>query len=266
MKVYMSIDLEGICGTTHWDEVTRGSERYPEYQRQMTAETAAACSAAFAAGATQVYVRDGHDSAKNIIAAELPESTVLIRGWSRHPYMMMQELDQSFDAAMMIGYHSLGGSPGNPLAHTMSNTRVSTVTINGLPTSEFLINSYTAASEKVPVVFVSGDQALCDHASELIPAIKTVAVKYGTGDSTVNMHPQTARREIAETVKDALSRDLSNCLLPLPESFEVAITYTSCMEAYKNSFFPGAKLAAPNMIRFDSTDYFEVLTLFLFTL
>ena len=154
MKIYLSIDLEGICGTTHWDEVTRGNERYTEFQKQMTAETAAACNAALEAGATQVYVRDGHDSAKNIIAEQLPESTMLIRGWSRHPYMMMQELDQSFDAALMIGYHSLGGSPGNPLAHTMVS-KVSSITINGLPTSEFLINCYTAAYEKVPVVFVS---------------------------------------------------------------------------------------------------------------
>ena len=265
MKVYLSIDLEGICGTTHWDEVTRGNERYAEFQKQMTAETVAACKAAMEAGATEVYVRDGHDSAKNIMAEQLPESTLLIRGWSRHPYMMMQELDQSFDAALMIGYHSLGGSPGNPLAHTMAS-KVSSITINGLPTSEFLINSYTAAYESVPVVFVSGDHALCEHAREIIPNIKTVAVKYGTGDSTVNMHPHAACGEISETVKEALSDDLSKCLLPLPESFEVISTYRDCMDAYKCSFFPGAGLVAPNVVKFESSDYFEVLKFFLFTL
>lgn len=263
MKIYMSVDLEGICGTTHWDDVTRGNERYPEFQKQMTAETAAACRSALEAGATEIYVRDGHDSAKNIIAADLPESTVLIRGWSRHPYMMMQELDPSFDAAMMIGYHSFGGSPGNPLAHTMAS-KVSSVTINGLPTSEFLINSYTAAYEEVPIVFASGDQALCDHAAEIIPSIKTVAVKHGTGDSTVNMHPQAACRKIADTVQNALSGDVSDCLLPLPESFDVLIAYTSTLEAYKNSFFPGAELVGTRAVRFKSTDYFEVLKFFLF--
>ena len=265
MKIYMSIDLEGICGTTHWDEVTRGGERYAEFQKQMTAETAAACRAALEAGATRVYVRDGHDSAENIIASELPESTVLIRGWSRHPYMMMQELDHSFDAAMMIGYHSLAGSPGSPLAHTMS-TRVSAITINSLPASEFLINAYTAAYERVPVVFVSGDRALCDHASTIIPAVRTAAVKYGSGDSTVNLHPQAARKRITEQVKLALSGALSDCLLPLPESFDVAITYTSFTDAYRYSFFPGAESAGPNTIRFRSDDYFEVLKFFLFTL
>jgi len=266
MKVYMSVDLEGICGTTHWDEVTRGGERYHEFQKQMTAETAAACNGAIKAGATQIYVRDGHASAKNIIASDLPEPTVLIRGWSRHPYMMMQDLDDSFDAALMIGYHSLGGSPGNPLAHTMSSTRVARITINGLETSEFLINSYTAAREQVPVVFVSGDQALCAHASTHIPDMQTAAVKSGSGNSTVNLHPQRACREIEEKVGAALSGNLQKCMPTLPNSFDVRITYTSSMEAYKNSFFPGATLVEDNTIRFESADYFEVLKLFLFTL
>ncbi len=266
MKLYMSVDLEGICGVTHWDEVTRGNERYPEFQQQMTAEVAAACNAALAAGAAEIYIRDGHDSAKNIIAADLPEKTVLIRGWSQHPYMMMQELDKSFAAALMIGYHSLGGSPGNPLSHTMSDTRVESVTINGLPTSEFLINSYTAMYEQVPVVFLSGDQALCEHALEIIPAIETAAVKYGSGDSTVNLHPRTACEKIAEHVKKALSGDLSRCLQPLPDFFDVRVSYTSFKEAYKNSFFPGALMISPQTVQFTSADYFEVLKFFLFTL
>ena len=72
--------------------------------------------------------------------------------------MMMKELDTSFDGVLMLGYHTYGGGAGNPLAHTMSNTRISSITINGMATSEFLINSYTAMLEKVPVLFVSGDR------------------------------------------------------------------------------------------------------------
>ncbi len=265
MKIYMSVDLEGICGTTHWDEVNRGNERYSEFQKQMTAEVTAACKAALEAGASEIWVRDGHDSAKNIIASELPQKTILIRGWSRHPYMMMQELDNTFDAALMIGYHSFGSSPGNPLSHTMS-TRVSTLTINNQPASEFLINTYTALYEKVPVVFVSGDRALCQHGGEIIPGIQSVAVKYGAGESTVNMHPLTACEKIFASVKEALIKDFSDCLLPLPEHFDVEIAYTGFQEAYKNSFYPGAKQVAPQTIRFASADYLEVLKFFLFTL
>ena len=265
MKIYLSADLEGICGTSHWDEVTRGNERFPEFQKQMTAEVGAACRGALAAGASEIWVRDGHDSAKNLLGAELPENTRLIRGWSRHPYMMMQELDSSFSAVLMIGYHARGGSDGNPLAHTMSS-RVSQLTINGRPASEFLINFYTAMYEKVPVVFVSGDKELCDHAAEVVPAVHHRAVKYGRGDSTVNLHPELACTQIREGVQQSLQTDLSACLQPLPREFEVEVAYSSSLDAYKNSFFPGAGLVTPQTVHFQAQDYFEVLKFFLFTL
>ena len=68
MKIYISVDIEGICGTTHWDEVTRGKEEYPEFQKQMTAEVVAACEGAIKAGASDIVINDAHDSARNIIA------------------------------------------------------------------------------------------------------------------------------------------------------------------------------------------------------
>ncbi|MBT8347303.1 MAG: M55 family metallopeptidase [Desulfofustis sp.] len=265
MKIYISVDLEGICGTSHWDEVTRGNERYPEFQKQMTAEVVAACRGAFGAGAEEIWIRDGHDSAKNIIGSELPENTRLIRGWSHHPYMMMQELDSSFTAAIMIGYHARGGSDGNPLAHTMSS-KVALLTINGRPASEFLINYYTALYEKVPVIFVSGDKELCDHAAEIVPGIGRVAVKFGSGDSTVNLHPDSVCEQIREGVNRSLAGDLSAFLQSLPQRFEVEISYSSSLDAYKNAFFPGAELVTPQTVRFEAGDYFEVLKFFLFTL
>ncbi len=265
MKIYLSVDLEGICGTTHWDEVTCGKDEYPEYQRQMTAEVVAACTGAFKAGASEIVIRDAHDSARNIIARDLPHNSRLVRGWSNHPYMMMQELDGSFDAAIMIGYHSYAGGNGNPLSHTMS-TGVSHLTINGYPASEFLINWYTALYEKVPVVFVSGDQQLCDHAAGLVPPITTVAVKSGAGASTTNIHPQTAVEKISAGVCRALAGDISTCLSDLPSSFEVAITYTRNPDACKAGFYPGARLTAPQQISFAADDYFDVLRFFLFTL
>ena len=266
MKIYISVDLEGICGVVHWDEVTPGNDEYREFRKRMTAETAAACRGALAAGATEIYVKDAHDSARNIIAEELPEQARLIRGWSRHPYMMMQELDSSFDASIMIGYHSEGGSPGNPLSHTMNCSRVSTITLNSRPASEFMINSYTSMLEKVPVLFVSGDLDLCSHAVSLIPGIHTVATKHGAGESTINRHPDTVCRETEDKVREALSCNPAVQKQELPSSFETLITYHQSSDAYKNSFFPGAELTAPRTVRFVSDDYFTLLQFYLFVL
>lgn len=266
MKIYLSVDIEGVCGTTTWAEVTRGNAEYLEFQRQMTREVSAACEGAFQAGATEIVIKDAHSTACNIIAEDLPENTVLIRGWSRHPYMMMQELDNTFDGALMLGYHSFAGGGGNPLAHTMSNAIISSLDINGQPASEFLINYYTAMLEKVPVLFISGDQEVCDHAAEIVPGIGTVAVKTGLGSSTINIHPKNAAEMIKNGVCRALSGSSWGYLQELPEKFKITISYTNNQDSYKAAFYPGVKLISPRTISFESDNYFDVLRLFLFTL
>jgi len=266
MKIYISVDIEGVCGVTAWDEATRGSAEYLEFQQQMTDEVKAACEGAFEAGAAEIVIKDAHSTARNIIAGALPENTVLIRGWSRHPYMMMQELDDSFDAVLMIGYHSYAGGGGNPLAHTMSNTRISSITINDIPASEFLINGYTAMFEKVPVVFISGDREICDHAAGIVPGISAVSVKTGHGGSTVNIHPKSAEKRIKSAVKQVLSGSYSDYLQELPEWFDITISYNSSQDACKASFYPGVELISARVVNFKSANYFDVLRLFLFTL
>lgn len=265
MKVYISVDMEGICGTTSWDEVTKGKDGYHEAQQQMTAEVVAACEGALDAGATEIVVRDAHDTARNIIGSELPDNTTLIRGWSCHPYMMMQGLDSSFDAAFMIGYHTFAGGEKNPLAHTMNTTHNSSLLINGTLGSEFLINYYTALLEGVPVIFVSGDLELCEHAREYLPEVTSVAVKTGSGESTTNMHPKAALATIKSGAADALANGIRRPD-PLPNLFDITLNFNNHKDAYKTSFYPGAELQSPRVVSFSSTNYFDVLRFFLFNL
>ncbi len=263
MKIYLSADIEGITGTTHWDETEKKQADYEEFREQMTAEVAAACEGALNAGASEIWVKDAHDSARNIIAARLPPEAKLVRGWSGHPYLMMDGLDSTFQAALMIGYHSRAGSSANPLSHTMSGSDLY-VKINERYASEFLINSYTAALENVPVVFVSGDAGLCEDAASLIPGLTGVAVKQGLGDATINIQPQLAEEKIRTGVQKALEADLLRCRLQLPQHFTVEISYKNHAKAYGSSFFPGACLKDANTILFEADHYFDVLRLFSF--
>ena len=265
MKVYISADIEGVTGVTHWDEADRLKSDYNEFREQMTAEVSAACEGALLAGATEIWVKDAHASARNLIAARLPRQTHLIRGWSGHPFSMVQELDGSFHAMLMVGYHSRAGSGANPLAHTISGN-IAGIKINGGYASELLINAYTAAYVNVPLVFVSGDEGLCEDATLLIPRIATVAVKRGVGDASINIHPHLSVDQIIEQVQTALQNDVSTCHLPLPEQFAVQITYKDHAMACRASFFPGAVLEQPHIVGFESDDYFEVLRLFAFVL
>jgi D-amino peptidase len=265
MKVYISADIEGVTGVTHWDEADRLKPDYSEFREQMTAEVSAACEGALLAGATEIWVKDAHASARNLIAARLPKQTHLIRGWSGHPFSMVQELDGSFQAMLMIGYHSRAGSGANPLAHTISGN-IAELNINGSQASELLMHAYTAAYVNVPLVFVSGDQGICEDAGLLIPSITSVAVKRGVGDASINIHPHLAVDRIIERVQTALQNDVSTCLLPLPEQFTVQITYKDHAMARRASFFPGAVLEQPHTIGFVTDDYFEALRLFAFVL
>jgi D-amino peptidase len=265
MKVYISADIEGVTGITHWDEANKEKADYHFFQKQMTREVVAACEGALEAGATEILLKDAHWTGRNIITSELPEEVKIIRGWSGHPFAMVQELDESFDAILFTGYHSRAGSNTNPLAHTMSLVDLS-ITINEQPTSEFLMHAYNAAMQNVPVAFLSGDAGLCRDAKELNEHIETVAVNTGIGDSTISIHPKLAVKQIKEGAKRALQGELKLCRIPLPEFFSVEVLYKEHTKAYRASFYPGAQSIATNTVRFESDEYFDVLRFFMFVL
>ncbi|MGD8396533.1 MAG: M55 family metallopeptidase [Candidatus Eiseniibacteriota bacterium] len=259
MKIFVSADIEGVTGIAHWDEATESKPDYAPFREQMTAEVRAACEAAVAAGATEILVKDAHGTGRNIVAAALPECARLSRGWSGHPFCMMDELDASYDAVLMVGYHARAGSGGSPMAHTMSGSVVSVFRLNGAPVAEFELNAMTAQSVDVPVVFVAGDASVCEQARRHAAAIETVATQHGHGRSTVSRHPAVSCRLIAEGVERALRGDPARCLAPLPERFEVEIEYHEATLAYGRSFYPGARLEDERRVRFEATDWFDVL-------
>jgi D-amino peptidase len=258
MKVYISADIEGTAGITNWEEADKTHPTYQEFRERMTDEVVAACEGAIEAGAKEILVKDAHDSGRNIIASRLPDCARLIRGWSGHPFSMVQELDESFDALLFVGYHSKAGSDDNPLAHTL-RLRIMHLAFNGEIASEFQIYSYAAALVKVPAVFLSGDAGICGDAQRINPGIVTVPVSRGIGPSTLSIAPSLALKEIRAGVTRALKGDRAACRLTLPKHFVLEIKYTTPVDAYRASWYPGAKLAAPRTVQFESADYFEVL-------
>lgn len=265
MKIYISADIEGITGVCDWDETLKKASDYQEFRDQMTAEVVAACEGALEAGATEILVKDAHDTGRNLIATRLPKEARLVRGWSGHPFCMVQELDRSFSGLIMVGYHSRAGADTSPLAHTMSTT-VAEITINGRQASEFLLHAYAAAYVGVPVVCVTGDGGLCREIRDFNPYIAVVPVKEGNGNSTVSLHPGVAVEHTRNTVRAALQSDTARCLVTLPDTLSVVIRYMNHTKAYRASFYPGARLREPGVVEFTSRDYFDVMRLFLFTI
>jgi len=266
MKIYISADIEGVTGITHWDETEKSKSDHREFAKQMTDEVKAACEGAIKAGAKEIWIKDAHDSGRNIMAAELPQSIRLVRGWSEHPFLMVQELDKSFDALLMIGYHSFGSSSSNPLSHTLSSSAFNYIKLNGEYASEFLIHGYAAATMGVPVVFISGDEGICKDAEKVNKNIKTVAVNKGVGNSVISIHPKLAVEKIKSSVESKLKEDIDKCKIKLPEHFKVKISYKKHADAFKASFYPGIKQISSTSLVFETDSYFEVLRMLLFVM
>lgn len=258
MKVFISADIEGVNNIVSWDETELKHPEYQYFRRQMTEEVRRACVAAHNAGATEIVIKDAHDSARNLILTELPEYVKLHRGWEGCPCSMMASLDETFDAVIFIGYHSPASSDGNPLSHTM-NLRNQYVKINGVLASEFHINALYANYLGVPVAFLSGDENLTKIVKEFNQNIETVSTKTGVHGAVVSRHPNITNQEIEDKVEIALRKDLKNNLIEMPKSFKVEIQYKRFNDAYNASFYPGCKQVNSDTVLFESNDYYEVV-------
>jgi D-amino peptidase len=163
----------------------------------------------------------------------------------------------------MIGYHSRAGAETNPLAHTKT-LHLDKVSINKRPASEFLINSLSAAMFKTPVVFISGDQGICQEAFDIIPKINFVQTFQGQGGSAICRHPEQVLGEIKLQVEKALSQNIRECLLPLPEKFELEVSFRQVQKAMKASFYPGIKRLTPFKVGMETTEYMDILSALMF--
>lgn len=264
MKVFISADIEGVAGITAPDEANPEHRDTRYFQEQMTLEVKAACEGAVAAGAKEILVKDAHWTGRNVNPRALPREAKILRGWTGHPFSMMAELDQTFAASLMVGYHARAGSAGNPLAHTMSGRVVAMMRINEQPASEFLLNTLTSTMVGVPVVFLSGDEALCAEVKAYNSHIATVAALKGIGQGTISPHPDLVVQAIREGVEAALRKDQKKAMRPLPERFSVELDYKQPREAYGKSFYPGAKLVGDFTVRYESRDYFDILRMIQF--
>src|SRR3990172_2639329 len=120
MKILISVDMEGISGVVNWDQVSPGHSEYERYRRIMTDEVNAAVEGAFEAGAGEVVVTDGHAHGYNLLVEAL-DGRVRLNSGNSAPLAMVQGIDASFDAALLIGYHACAGSKNAVLDHTWSS-------------------------------------------------------------------------------------------------------------------------------------------------
>ncbi len=259
MKVFVSVDMEGVSGLTDPEEMRAGGRGYERGCELMTADANAAIAGAFDAGAAEVIVTDAHGSTKNIRADLIDERCTLIRGPYR-PLRMGQGLRADHVAAMFVGYHARAGVPHGVLNHTWMGYEIQNLYLNGEVSGEIRLIAGLAGSMGVPVVLVAGDEAACAEAREVLDDVETVAVKKGIDRYSAELLPPArARALIREAAARALREPGRFRPYVLPSPYTLGIDWTSTAMAESCAMIPGVKRAGARSVEFTSDDYADIM-------
>jgi len=258
MKVFISVDLEGISGVVHDEHTMRNGREHDRARKLMTGEANAAISGAFEAGASEVVVNDSHGTMRNLIPEELHQDAKLITG-STKPLSMMQGIDRDFDAAFLVGYHARRGTLHGILDHTYSGATVSGFMINGQEFGETGMNALIAGSFDVPVVLVTGDSAVTSEAKNLLGNVETVTVKEAVSRwSAKCLHPNKAREAIKQGAISALKRRSEMRPFKLQPPYEMRLELMNAGMADIAELIPDVKRVAPRILTYSSDDFLKV--------
>jgi D-amino peptidase len=258
LKVYISVDMEGVAGTVTADQLLPSGFEYERFRHFMTEETLAAIRAAKEAGAGETVVSDSHGNGENLLIEDFPKDVRIVRAWPRHGGMMAG-VDSSFGAAMFIGYHASTTNPKGVRAHTFSSAHYARVTLKGNAVTAGESNAAYAGAKGVPVIFVSGDDVAVAEIKSRLGDIETVETKKSLGfHSAETLTPAASCDKIFAGVKAAFARihDFKPYVIKTPVTLE--ITFKNYTPAELLSYLRSVRRVDSHTIRFVGKDMDEI--------
>ena len=258
MKVFISVDMEGISSIVDGSETGRDKGEYEKGRTLMTADVNATIDGILeAAPGAEIVVSDAHGGMRNIRPEELNKAAALVRGTPK-PLTQMAGIDETFDAAMFVGYHSKKGTQHGILSHTISGRTIESVTVNGVEVGETGINSRIAGHFGVPLVFLAGDQATAREAKEASPKVEVAVVKEAIGRTSAKiLHPEVARELIKETAAKALKGGVKAEPIKVESPVEIVVRYVNARMADAVEFMPSAERLDGKTVRFVQDDFIK---------
>lgn len=266
LKIYISADMEGLAGAVTGEQLGPGGFEYERFREFMTAEVNAAIDAARAAGAGEILVSDSHGNGQSLLIEKLPSDVMVVRSWPR-PLGMMDGIDETFDGAMFIGYHSSTSNTRGVRAHTQSSASITELRLNGIAMSEASINAAIAGQFGVPVILVSGDDVAVAETQVIIGEVEGAVVKWARGfHSARTLTPEAAQEVIRTRVASAISRidDFSPYVLDTPIDVEISLKHYRAVELL--GYLPNVERLSSHTIRFIADDMEQVSKFITFVL
>lgn len=264
MKVYISMDAEGISGIFKLGQVIPGLPEYGYARKLMAGDINAAVAGACDAGAENVFVCDAHNGGDNLRITDLDERTILCSGADR-PFTMAEGCDLGYDAALLIGYHTRKGSKG-VISHSYAYASMVEMKLNGKIFSEYELIGHMIGYYGVPVVFISGDDIVTADAKKNVEGIHTVETKRCISNgSAACVHPNITARMIREEVKSALQNLDREKIKPMKivGPVNIDVRYTAEAQAWKAMLAPNTERLDEVTVRYKGKDYKEAFVAFL---
>src|SRR5438034_6545602 len=227
-KIFISVDMEGITGVVQPAQLGPEGFEYQQARQWMTGEVNAAIQAIRDSGAADIVVCDSHGNGQSLLIDKLPEDVRVVRGFPR-PLEMMQGLDESFAAALFIGYHASEWKADAVRGHTISSARLLGVKLNGMEVSEGVYNAALAGQFGVPIAFISGDRLAVAQLQKVVPGAEGAIVKEPYGyHAAMTLTPARGQALIREGLARAMGKlgSLQPYRLRTPTELDVGFQLT----------------------------------------
>jgi D-amino peptidase len=226
MKIYISIDMEGITGIVHGEQLVPEGKDYNAGRKLYMNDLQAAIDGAFDAGVDEILVNDAHGTMRNIIIEDLDERVKIIAGPASSKQLVQTDaVDSTFDGAFLLGFHAKAGTADGVMSHTWVG-HIKEIRINGNVLGETGINGALFGFYKVPVLLATGDNALVAEIQDTMPWVRTVAVKEAIGRAAaICLPPKATYKLIRETARESIvnMKDAKPFLIDPPFRFEAQL-------------------------------------------
>ncbi len=238
-KVFIGTDIEGVAGVVSFDEQADANGKYYEQARKLlTGEINAAVDGLLAEGVEDILVIDGHGPGA-VHYETLHPAARLIHGRPLASRKVRDPIASAYDATVLIGQHAMCGVVDGTLNHTQSSRGIEYYKLNGREIGETAQWALYNGALGLPLIFLSGDEAACREARELIPGITTAAVKVGLSrESAISLSIQKSHELIRTSIGEAIRKQREKPIPPLtwpgPYLLEKRGLFTTLAQGYEN--------------------------------
>jgi len=260
MKLYITLDLEGVTSVTALEQVKHGSPEFESTRRLLTDEINAAIEGGLVAGVKEILVNEGHGKHRNVIPERLNKAARLLSGRNKL-FHMMHGIDAGYEGMFMIGYHAGAGKAHGILGHTFHAYQCR---VNDRVFSEIGLCMGLAGYYGVPALLVTGDQEACRDALELVPNLETVAVKEAiSANAAIHLHPEIAQQKIRDAARRAVERKNEIQPLAIAEPLVMELQLYGPLMADIHALIPGCERVDDRTVRHEATNFEDLYKFFL---